>query len=175
MSRIYGEPKDSIWRVPLLANLSFFPSDSTQPSNQEQPLHTPQISKNLHDWDSLASVKADSVPNLVGLGGPSQNESPVQPVQHMAIMDPHGLQMSRKIEGTAEEHMSHRFPRCLELTGAKEAWGYDEDVGIAGSDLEDPLPEGDTLKTAAEDRADKRRMRRFRFANDFEQEVCVQR
>ena len=175
MSRIYGEPKDSIWRVPLLANLSFSLPDCTQPSNQEQPLYTPQISKNLHDWDPLVSVKAESIPNLVGLGGPSQNESPVEPVQHMAIMDPHGLQMSRKIEGTAEEHMSHRFPRCIEFTGAKETWGYDEDVGITGSDLEDPLQEGDTPKTSAEDRADKRRMRRFRFAKGFEQEVCLHR
>lgn len=90
-------------------------------------------------------------------------------------MDALGLQMSRKIEGTAGEHMLHRFPPGIEFTGAKEALEYDDDVGTTGSDFEGSLPEGDILKTAAEDRADKRRMKRFRFADGFEQEVWVHR
>lgn len=65
--------------------------------------------------------------------------------------------------------MLHPFQPHMEFADAEGTLEYDEDMGMTASDLEDSLPRGYILKTAAEDRADKR-MKRFRSANGFEQE-----
>lgn len=86
----------------------------------------------------------------------------------MAVVNALGLNLGRKIEETAGEIMIHPFQPHMELPDAMQMLEDDEDEETTASDLDDPtLSEGNTVKTAAEVRADKRRMKRFRWANNF--------
>jgi hypothetical protein len=76
-----------------------------------------------------------------------------------------GLHMDGKSEATAGESMLRSFLPDMHFAGVEEVCDDDEDAGWTASDLEDTLPESNPPKTAAEDRADKRRMKRFRSAN----------
>lgn len=86
----------------------------------------------------------------------------------MAVVNALGLNLGGKIEETAGEIMLHPFQPAMELPDAMPMLEDDEDLETTASDLDDPnLSEGNTAKTAAEVRADKRRMKRFRCANEF--------
>lgn len=81
----------------------------------------------------------------------------------MAVVDALGLNLGGEMEQTAGEHMLHLYQPHRELTDAMQTLEDDEDVETTASDPDDhPLSEGNTPKTAAEVRADKRRMKRFR-------------
>lgn len=81
----------------------------------------------------------------------------------MAAVNGLGLNLGRKIEEVAGESMLHTFQPYVECTDAMQTVEYDEDMETTGSDLDDqPLSEENIPKTAAEARADKRRMKRFR-------------
>ena len=86
----------------------------------------------------------------------------------MAVVNALGLNLGRKIEEATGEIRIHPFQPHMELPDAIQMLEDDDDVETTASDLDDPtLSEGNTVKTAAEVRADKRRMKRFRWATDF--------
>lgn len=87
-------------------------------------------------------------------------------VQRVAVVNALGLNLDDRVEENTEENMIRPFPLHMEFASAKEALGLDEAMRMTTPDLEDHLLEEDILKTAGEDRVDKRRMKRFRSAND---------
>lgn len=165
MPTIYAKPRHPTGPVSSFETLPVSLSEIVQPPERENHLMTTLQKQNLYNFDSFASVKPEHspCPNLSVLQSFPQQDSPVQGAQGMAVVDALGLNLGRKIQETAGESMLHPFQPHMQLNDAMRMLEDDEDVETTASDLdEQPLSEGNIPKTAAEVRADKRRMKRFR-------------
>ena len=168
---IYAKPRHSTERLSSLATRPVSPNNSTQPHERENIQTTTPTTPNLYDWSTFASVQPErsSKPNRNVLRSCSQQDQPVESGPGMTVMDAFELSLGREIEQTAKKHMLRPFQSHMELADAMQTLEDDDDVDTTASDLDDqPLSEGNILKTAAEVRADKRRMKRFRWASDFD-------
>ena len=61
-----------------------------------------------------------------------------------------------------------RFIPDITVATAEDDLDYDEEFAMTVSDLDEIPTEGDVPKTAAEERAEKRKMKRFRWANRYQ-------
>ena len=172
MPTIYAKPRHSAGPASSLETLPVSVSEFVQPSRQRENHLTPTTlqTQYIYNLDSLPSVKPEHspCPDLSVLQSFPQQGSPIQSIQGMAVVNALGLNLGRKIEETPGGNMLHSFQQRMELTDAMRILEDDEDLEMTASDLDDqPLTEGNIVKTAAEVRADKRRMKRFRWANGF--------
>lgn len=176
MPTIYAKPRRSTRPVSSFETLPVSLPDFIQPPpppQEEKYLTTTTTTlqtQNIYDSESLASVKPNPspCPDLSVFQSFPQQGLPVQGVQGMAVVNALGLNLGRKIEETAGEIMLHPFHPHVDLPDAMQMLEDDEDLETTASDLDDqPLSEGNNAKTAAEVRADKRRMKRFRWATVF--------
>ena len=172
MPTIYAKPRHSTGPASSLETLPVSVSEFVQPPRRrETHLSTTTLqTQYIYDLNSLPSVKPEHspCPDPSVLQSFPQQGSPIQSIQGMAVVNALGLDLGRKIEETPGEYMRHPFQQRMELTDAMRIPEDEEDLEMTASDLDDqPLTEGSIVKTAAEVRADKRRMKRFRWANSF--------
>lgn len=167
-----AEPNGSTWQISRRASLPFSSVGSTQLSTKEQHSSTTSTASDLFNLNIFTPPKTElpKLLNQADIRSSTNRDFPNQDMQPVATANALGLHIDGKFEATAGEPILCPFLPDMHFAGGEEACDDDEDAGWTGSDLEGTLPEEDRLKTAAEDRADKRRMKRFRSADGFASE-----
>lgn len=166
------------WRTPWLASRSMSPNLAKADLHESEKLRLGQEQPNRNDHKPVSdfgesrahqqrkTMKEDATESMrenesySAKGG--QRRHPYSVTQPRKAFEEAGLDESFE-EGAGEFYP--RFISDVTVASGDDAFSYDEDYAMTASDLDEMAAEGNALKTAAEERAEKRKMKRFRSVN----------
>lgn len=170
------------WRTPWPASRSMSPAlakadhhgseklrlRQEQPNNNDHKLvsdfgksHTDQQRKNMKE-DPTESMRENDLYSAKG----GQRRHPYSWNQSRGPFEEAAFE--ENFEESVEDFYPRFIPDVTVASGDDAFSYYDDDYAMTASDLDETAPEGNAVKTAADERAEKRKMKRFRSVDIFQ-------
>lgn len=121
---------------------------------------------NIHVHRQSGSIEAESTESMSRIGSSMAGEGQQysSSFRHQTETGVENIALERKLQEDVGEMYASFIPG-ITVANAEDDLEYDDEYAMTASDPDETPTEGGVLKTAAEERAEKRKMKRFRCVN----------